>query len=314
MVLALVATACQPGWASHVAGTGTLADTGDGGLATNASVGYSTALLAPPGGGFYLTEAFKCVIRKVDSAGVIHRFAGTGTCGDTGDGGPATSAEIDPDVDIGGGMAVDATGDIFYVDSYAPWIREIRTDGTIVTPPWVGAYPVFAITNSADGTIYFTQTTPSSSSIPSDEIFKRVSPGGAVTSLFTAPCCYLGLTSPSAGQLVSVNTRHHVVRINESTHEITDTGAVTDTPSLVSSPNGTVYFTTSRQILRLNANNNTTVIGGNGDTGPVYGLLTPGPATGLGFQASALAYTPAGSLLFAATDAVYRLYDPGQAP
>ena len=202
-------------------------------------------------------------------------------------------------------------GDLFFVTSDVPGIREVRTDGTIVTPPWVGTDAAFSITNTADGTIYFTQL--SSGSGPATETFNRVAPDGTVTSLFTTSCCYVGLASPVAGQLVSVNSSNHVVRINLSTDQIADTGMVTAYPAFASSPSGAVYVTTNTNILRLNADNTTTVIGGNGSVGSPTGLLTPGPATSSAFQPIALAYTPAGTLLFSAAHAVYRLLDPDHA-
>ena len=99
-VLALVAVACEPGKTNPVAGTGTSGNTGDGGPATSATFETPGGIAAIPGGGYYVVDDTACVIRKVDAAGTITTIAGTGTCGYTGDGGPATAAQIHPGLSL----------------------------------------------------------------------------------------------------------------------------------------------------------------------------------------------------------------------
>jgi hypothetical protein len=61
--------------------------------------------------------------------GVISTVAGNGTQGHSGDGGPATNAELnDP-----WGVAVDASGNLFIADNENNRIREVGTDGIIAT-------------------------------------------------------------------------------------------------------------------------------------------------------------------------------------
>ncbi len=54
-----------------------------------------------------------CRIRKVSSFGTISTIAGNGTCGISGDGGPATSAELNEPV----GVAVDSAGNVYISDA-----------------------------------------------------------------------------------------------------------------------------------------------------------------------------------------------------
>ncbi len=76
------------------AGTGTPTYTGDGGPATAATFGDVEFLGADPAGNLYLPDFTYKVLRKINTSGIITTYAGTGTSGSTGDGGPATAAEF----------------------------------------------------------------------------------------------------------------------------------------------------------------------------------------------------------------------------
>ena len=78
-----------------VAGNGTRGYSGDGGPATAASLNMPHEIEFDASGHFYLAERDSHVIRKVDGkTGIISTFAGTGTAGFSGDGGPASSAQL----------------------------------------------------------------------------------------------------------------------------------------------------------------------------------------------------------------------------
>ena len=65
----------------------------------------------------------------VDAQGIISTVAGNGTLGDSGDGGPAISAQLgNPD-----GVVVDKAGNIYIADSIFNVIRKVNTSGTIST-------------------------------------------------------------------------------------------------------------------------------------------------------------------------------------
>jgi uncharacterized protein (TIGR03437 family) len=94
-----------------VAGDGTQADTGDGGLGTSAEVKSISAVAADNLGGVYIAESTDRV-RHVDASGIIKTVAGNGTRGCSGDGGPAISAEItNPQ-----GVVADSAGN-FYISA-----------------------------------------------------------------------------------------------------------------------------------------------------------------------------------------------------
>jgi len=112
-----------------VAGTGINGYSGDGGPATNAKMSGPSAIVFDKDGNFYFTEESNPTLRKVSPTGIISRFAGIGTFGYSGDGGPAGSALIGG----GGGLAVDKWNNIYLGDGDNHRIRKITTDGVIRT-------------------------------------------------------------------------------------------------------------------------------------------------------------------------------------
>lgn len=102
------------------AGTGSSVYGGDGGAATLAGVD-SPSDVAALASYVYIADTSNDRIRKVDTAtGIITTVAGT-TGGFSGDGGPATSAQISEP----GGLAVDGAGNVYIADTYNHRIRKV---------------------------------------------------------------------------------------------------------------------------------------------------------------------------------------------
>ncbi len=74
---------------NHTAGFG-----GDGGPATSANLSFVFSVVADGMGNFYIADQGNARVRIVNSAGIINTYAGDGSYGNTGSGGPATSASI----------------------------------------------------------------------------------------------------------------------------------------------------------------------------------------------------------------------------
>jgi DNA-binding beta-propeller fold protein YncE len=78
-----------------VAGNGQRAYAGDGSAATDASLNMPHEIQFDASGHLYIAERDNHVVRKVAAkTGVVSTFAGTGTAGFSGDGGPASSAQL----------------------------------------------------------------------------------------------------------------------------------------------------------------------------------------------------------------------------
>lgn len=109
------------------AGNGTPGFSGDGGMATNASLTPVGSIGIDVYGNMYFEDSTQR-IRKIDQAGIITTIAGNGIAGTTGDGGPATSAEIA----FAYGICNDQLGNIYFSDHNV--IRKINVStGTINT-------------------------------------------------------------------------------------------------------------------------------------------------------------------------------------
>jgi sugar lactone lactonase YvrE len=102
---------------------------GDGGPATGAYLNGPTGLAIDNAGNIYFSDLDNYRIRKIDTKGVITTVAGNGAYGYTGDGGPATSAEIGNISSV----AVDTSGNLYIADESHQVIRKIDTSGIITT-------------------------------------------------------------------------------------------------------------------------------------------------------------------------------------
>jgi len=113
-----------------VAGTGHAGFSGDGDSATSArlSVPYGVALDAA--GNLYIADQGNFRIRRVAADGIITTVAGTGTHGFSGDGGPATNAQLSASY----GLALDAAGNLFIADSGNSRVRAVDLAAAALPP------------------------------------------------------------------------------------------------------------------------------------------------------------------------------------
>lgn len=109
---------------------GTSCAGGEGGQATAACLSYCNDVIFDLTGNFYIAEGCtSSSVKKVNTSGIISFYAGNCTYADSGDGGPATAAEIKR----ANAIAMDSTGNLYIVDYGAQVIRKVNTSGIILT-------------------------------------------------------------------------------------------------------------------------------------------------------------------------------------
>jgi uncharacterized repeat protein (TIGR01451 family) len=126
---------------------------GDGGLATSALLNFPTGIALDPDGNLYIADQENNRIRAVNGAtGIINTVAGDGLAGSSGDGGPATSAELSSPT----GVSVDVTGNLYIGDWANNRIRKVValsgsrfTTTTTLTASAGTAAPASAVTLAA---------------------------------------------------------------------------------------------------------------------------------------------------------------------
>ena len=117
------------GTITTIAGTGQRGFYGDGGPATEAALRWPSDMARDGAGNLYISDSGNQRIRKVDSTGTIDTVAGTGRFGFSGDGGPATAAQLwNPR-----SVVVDHAGNLYIADSQNHRIRKVDSTGTIDT-------------------------------------------------------------------------------------------------------------------------------------------------------------------------------------
>jgi hypothetical protein len=142
-------------------------------------------------GNLYILDRHNNRVRKVDQAGIITTLAGVGTQGFSGDGGPATAAEIGPT----NGLAVDVAGNVYIGDVDNARIRKVDLEGIITTIAGTGergfsgdggpaaeaqlSRPLDMVVDAA-GSLYFVDAT--SGTLETDRI-RKINADGTITTL-----------------------------------------------------------------------------------------------------------------------------------
>ena len=111
------------------AGTGVDGYSGDGGAALHAKFAHITGLAVDHLGNVYVADDVNHSIRKINASGVVTTIAGNGVAGYTGDGGPASGAQINTPEDV----VLDGAGNMLIADYGNHVIRMINSSGIITT-------------------------------------------------------------------------------------------------------------------------------------------------------------------------------------
>jgi hypothetical protein len=106
-----------------VVGTGQASYSGDGDVARRAELNQPFDIALDRQGNLYFSDANNHCVRRVGrDSGIITTVAGTGQAGYSGDGGPATSAQLNSPY----GIALDAANNLYIVDRLNACIRMVE--------------------------------------------------------------------------------------------------------------------------------------------------------------------------------------------
>ncbi len=152
------------GFINTIAGNGTATSTGDGGLAISATLS-PTDITIDTADNLYILDGAR--IRKINTTGIISTVAGNGTFGFSGDGGPATAAQITVAI----GICFNKRGDLYFATNGGTRIRKIDMSTGIITtiagtgvfsytgdgiPATVAQFKTYQINFNSYGSLYIT--------------------------------------------------------------------------------------------------------------------------------------------------------------
>ena len=112
-----------------IAGNGSATHSGDGGLAINAGMITPVDLAVDRDGNIFFSDYDAHRVRKIDRNGIITTVVGTGTPGYSGDGGPATQAQINGPRSV----ITNPDGSLYISEEWNHVIRRVDASGSIRT-------------------------------------------------------------------------------------------------------------------------------------------------------------------------------------
>ena len=117
------------------AGTGQPGNSGDDGTATSAQLNYPQGVAVVDDGKVFIADTDNNKVRMVTMSGIITTFAGTGAIGSSGEGGPATSAQLN----FPKAVVVDVSGNVYISDTNNNEVRLVM-NGTGIITTFAGGY------------------------------------------------------------------------------------------------------------------------------------------------------------------------------
>src|SRR5262245_54007912 len=136
LIVFVLATSAFGATIDTIAGTGQAANNGDSGPALKINVGQPFGVEIGPDGALYICEVQNHRVLRLDLArGERKTFAGNGTKGYTGDGGPAGAAQLNEPYEV----RFDKAGNMLFVEMQNQLVRKVdRRTGTISTVAGTG--------------------------------------------------------------------------------------------------------------------------------------------------------------------------------
>lgn len=255
---------------STIAGNGFFSYSGDGGPAALAQLDEPLGMALDSYGNVYIADSDNDVIREINvTTGNISTVAGNGIYGQTGNSGPATSAELAYPVAV----AVDNSGDIFIAEFYGADVREVSGvtgliydyagtgycdyggDGSIATVAGLCDPGGLVLDNSGD--LYISDTdnerirevnaaTNVITTVAGNGTSGYFGDGGLATNAWLE--WPIGLALDTSGDLFIADSDNNVIReVSQNPTDVPDLGKITTVAG--SEPDGTTVTTTPEPAL-----------------------------------------------------------------
>jgi streptogramin lyase len=103
--------------------------TGDGGPATKAQFHEVNGVVRGPDGALYVCDTKNHRIRRIAADGTVSTFAGSGTAGFAGDGGPAIAAALNEPYEV----RFDAVGNCYFVERLNHCVRKVDAKSGVIS-------------------------------------------------------------------------------------------------------------------------------------------------------------------------------------
>lgn len=204
-----------PGLASTAAGTGISGYSGDGGQAVAAQFNFPMGLARDSQGNVFVADFANSVVRKLSADGTVSTVAGTGSQGYSGDGGPATSAQLA----FPTAVAIDSNGNLLIADYFNRCIRKVDAKGSISTLATASGFFIRGVAADASGNVYFSGYYEGVWKVDAEGVITKIvgngtpgfsGDGGLATNAQTSGVA--GMTFDSAGNLYFAEVLNSDVR------------------------------------------------------------------------------------------------------
>ncbi|MBE2290489.1 MAG: T9SS type A sorting domain-containing protein, partial [Chitinophagaceae bacterium] len=287
-------------------------DYGDGGDALEATFATISAVTSDTSGNIFIADANANVIRRVDATtGIITRFAGIGSAGYFGDGGPATSAALSGPSSI----SFDGAGNLYIGESGSDHVRKVSPSGIITTvagggiggpgdggPATAAVFSADGVAADAAGNIYI-----------ADNVAKRLRRVDAATGIITTVAGNDTATTPGDGGPATAAALAHAYGVSfdrvgniyvggNQVRKITPSGIISTIPiwgqTVAVDTMGNIYTNYGTRILRYDIYKYISVVAGNGvsgysgDNGPASAALLVGSGGQISIDRLGRLYAP----------------------
>ena len=254
---------------STVAGSNSAGYSGDGAAATSAQLSEPYGVFVDSLGNIFIADTHNSAVREVVAVnGNIQTLAGTGTAGNSGDGGGGTLAQLASPL----GVAGDGTGDLFIADTDNSRIRELTSSVTINVVPTSATLPT-------GGTQQFAGIVAGASNTSVTWQVNGITGGNATVGTISTLGSYQAPGAVPSPATVTVTAVADANGVNVATAAVTIvSGSSTVTVTISTSPTASVVYTSTTQSFVANVTDSTNtavtwevngIAGGNSTVGTI---------------------------------------------